>query len=272
MRRLRLTIVALAALAVALTLIALNLRAIVSRIIPGVLVNVPAGAPPPPPDLSAVPNGPLPSGEAGLVEYARDPNTGEWSLRGSGFLLRLPDNTVIGVTTAHSVGDLGRTGFWDGFELGSVASDQRVTFDAFYGPPGVPRWGDDFTVDYVLLRLADSVDPALVAAWALAPDPRGGPQPGERVLLDSGINTQQLAGSVLTATPTVIWVVMDEVFEPSGMSGSPLLSAHTGQVVGLTIAATQNAGRTLIGFHPMASLTQKAQIARDFPVIAGYRR
>jgi hypothetical protein len=63
---------------------------------------------------------------------------------------------------------------------------------------------------------------------------------------------------------------MDEDFEPSGLSGSPFISQHTGKVVGMVIA--KRAGKALLGLHPIGSLLEKAAAAQTFPNIADYRR
>ena len=45
------------------------------------------------------------------------------------------------------------------------------------------------------------------------------------------------------------------------MSGSPFVSEHTGQVVGMAIAAGTREGRLVIGMHPIRSLIEKAETA-----------
>jgi hypothetical protein len=63
------------------------------------------------------------------------------------------------------------------------------------------------------------------------------------------------------------------------MSGSPVLSHHTGQVVGMAIAASPRhfrplvwRYRVLIGLHPIGSIVEKAQAARLYPAMSTYRR
>jgi hypothetical protein len=65
---------------------------------------------------------------------------------------------------------------------------------------------------------------------------------------------------------------MDDVFEPGMMSGSPVLSVHTGQVVGMALAATFQDGSLLIGIHPIGSLVAEAEAATVFPRLRDYRR
>jgi hypothetical protein len=178
------------------------------------------------------------------------------------------------VTTAHSVpignpdhpleqialGVAGQTGF--------VAE-----FDTFRGQPGQPRTGADMTVDYVLLQPDSPIDPSL----ALTPDPRGAPQPGERVSLFSGQRRAHsgqliLEGTVQSVGDTAVWVLMDQLFNPALTSGSPLVSQHTGQVVGMLIAGTPRRNRLLLGVHPIGSIVQLAETANEFPRISEYRR
>jgi hypothetical protein len=81
-----------------------------------------------------------------------------------------------------------------------------------------------------------------------------------------------LQGTVLSADEKSVFVLMDDWFNPGLMSGSPLLSQHTGQVVGMTIAAQQRGNRILLGFHPIGSIIKLAESAAEFPKIADYRR
>ena len=114
-------------------------------------------------------------------------------------------------------------------------------------------------------------------SWAQGPDPRGAAQPGERVALYSGLGNADgtvrvLLGTVTTSAPTAAWLLMDDSFDPNGMSGSPVLSAYTGRVVGMAVAATSEQGRLLIGLNPIGGLVAHALAAHDFPLIAGYNR
>ncbi|MGH2523181.1 MAG: trypsin-like peptidase domain-containing protein, partial [Anaerolineales bacterium] len=179
------------------------------------------------------------------------------------------------VTTAHSLADLGRPGH----SLERIAftlagqSNPVIEFDTLHGQPGLPRTGFDLSIDWVLLKANQPVDSNLV----LTPDPRGAPQPGERVSLFSGLGDgnggrRELEGTVQSVDPTGIWVLMDEAFDAGRMSGSPLLSQHTGQVVGMAIAVMPRRNRLMIGFHPIGHLVVLAEEAAEFPTIAGYRR
>ncbi len=233
----------------------------------------PLEATPSRPTISAAP-GALPVASVGLLELARYDKDVYHGV-GCGFIFRLKTGDIVGTTTAHSlsfeaVAPLQAVAF-------SIAgrSELVAEFDRLWGLPGWPRSGEDMTVDYVLLRAANpnAIDPALI----LTPDPRGLPQAGERVALYSGLGDGEggqriFNGTVQSASTQAFWVVMDDQLEPSGLSGSPFLSQHTGQVVGMVIATTRRSGRVLLGAHPIGSLVHLAEAATDFPSIAAYRR
>ena len=234
------------------------------------LSGPPSGTPPPPPTILA-PRGALPEIAVGLSEYAKYSGD-DYVLAGSGFLIRTKVGDIVAVTTAHSIslGDPDRL-------LEQIAFGYEgefvVEMDTLYGNPGKPRLGPDMSVDYVLLQVADDVDPQLI----LLADPRGGPQAGERVSLFSGISEAQsglrtFSGSVQAVDRYGAWVLMDDAFQPGLMSGSPILSMHTGKVVGMAISAAQTDAGMMIGMHSIASLVEKAQSASVFPKLIDYRR
>lgn len=247
----------------------------------------PAEPTPLPPTLLA-PRGEMPTGVVGLEERVQFRGE-EFQLVGSGFLLQLGNGAVIGVTTAHASAALGlpdNTLERIAFAVNGQP-DHVAEFDTLYGPPGTPRSGLDLSIDYVLLKVGDPlqgvgdplpgmdqpIDPTLV----LTPDARGAPQPGERVSLLSGLgdghgNRRELMGTVQSVDAKGIWVLMDDMFNAGRMSGSPLVSQHTGQVVGMAIAVVPRADRIEIGFHPIGHIVQIAEAAREFPKIAEYRR
>jgi len=235
-------------------------------------IGPPPGPTPPPPTVLA-PRGAMPGGPAGLQEWVQV--RGEaYHLAGSGFLLALDGGEVVGVTTAHSVslGDPDRPVDRIGLRVAGQA-DFVAEFDALHGQPGQPRTGGDLTVDYVLLHADGTLDPDLV----LVPDPRGAPQPGERVSLWSGQGDGRggrhaLEGTVQSVDETAVWVLMDEWFNPGLMSGSPFVSQHTGQAVGMAIAVGPRRSRLLVGAHPIGSIVQFAGSATEFPRISEYRR
>jgi hypothetical protein len=81
-----------------------------------------------------------------------------------------------------------------------------------------------------------------------------------------------LEGTVQSVSERAVWVLMDASFHPGMMSGSPLLSQHTGRVVGMAVAASPRRGGLLLGVHPVGSLVRLAESAADFPKMDGFRR
>jgi hypothetical protein len=233
------------------------------------LLSLPPQVPAAP--VITAPRSPLPKPPGGLVEWTQY-DSGGYHPVGRGFLFHLPDGQAVGVTTAHSLSfevqpPLRNVALALGEQTGLV-----VQFDTLRGQPGEARTGEDMSVDYVLLNVPPKagIDPTLI----LDPDPRGLPQEGERVVLYSTMNdrARRFDGAVLSVDPTAVWVVMDEAFEPSGLSGSPFISQHTGKVIGMAIATTRRGGKVLLGLHPIGSLVEKALNAQTFPRIADYRR
>jgi len=259
-------------LALGLGVLAVFLAAL-AIILPRIIPQPPSGPVPPQPTILA-PRGDLPEGPAGLQEWAR--YQGEaYQLAGCGFLFATADGEVLGATTAHSL-DLGsEVRVLEGVQFRIAGQDESVAeFSELFGLPGRPRFlGMDLTIDFVLLKSSQGIDPSLI----LEPDPRGAPQAGERVALYSGLGNEfggasVLEGSVLAVDERGAWIVMDEIFEPGMMSGSPVFSQHSGQVVGMALAATVRDGELLLGIHPIGSLVAKAESASVFPSMDDFRR
>ena len=204
---------------------------------------------PPPPVIDA-PRGDLPAGVVAFEE--RIPADSGPLPVGAGFLLELPNGDVIGVTTAHSVG----LGNFPPIEFVTVNGGTTVaTFSQLYAPLGIPITGTILTHDYILMTPDSPLDPAIV----LQPDPRGAPLPGERVLLYSGRGDPSVQpGTVESVGPDGVWVRMDRLFNPGGLSGSPVISQHTGRVVGMIVAASPRIGAIVIGVNPIGVIVSKA--------------
>lgn len=222
--------------------------------------------PTPPPPTILAPPGSRPTGPGGLQEWAQ--YRGEaYRAVGSGFLFSLGGGEIVAATTAHSValGDPNQP--LERIALGIAGRDGFVgEFEALRGKPGQHLTPENLTVDYLLLEVDQPVDPTVV----LVPDPRGAPQPGERVSLYSGLgdgqgNERVLSGTVQSADDAAVWVLMDGTFNPGLMSGSPFVSQHTGQVVGMAVAASPRLDRLLLGMHPIGSLVQLAGSATESP-------
>ncbi len=233
----------------------------------------------PPPDPTPVaptilaPRGGPPAGPVGLRAWARYRDE-SYNVVGSGFLLQLSDGQLVGVTAAHSVAIGNPDRPLEQIALGFADQAEFVAeLDAFHGRPGQPRTGSDMAVDYVLLKTHQSLDTNMV----LTPDPRGGPQPGERVSLFTDMGSASggqrvLEGTVQSASDKAVWVLMDRLFNPAMMSGSPFVSQHTGQAVGMLIAGTLRGRRLLLAVHPIGSIVALAESAEEFPRMAEYGR
>ena len=222
----------------------------------------PADATPLPPTIS-LPRGQTPPGQVTFEEWVSYADQLP-SRVGCGFFLQANDAQVIGVTTAHSLAlsDNGDSLESISFRLPHSGVD-FATFAATLGPPGQARTGDDLTVDYALVVPTRSVGPA----WVLEADPRGAPQPGERLTLvkceaDPHGQRVEMRGTVQTVTPQGFWVLMDDPATLSTMSGSgsPFFSQHTGKVVGMLIAGTIRADHALFGAHHVESIVDLARV------------
>jgi hypothetical protein len=262
----------LRALALGLGVLAVLLTAL-AIMLPRLIPQPPSGPVPPQPTILA-PRGDLPVGPAGLQEWARYRDE-SYLLAGCGFLFAAADGEALGATTAHSLVLGSEARVLEGVRFQIAGQDESVAeFSELFGLPGRPRFlGMDLTIDFVLLKSAQGVDPSLI----LEPDPRGAPQAGERVVLYSGLGDELgsasvFEGSVLAVDELGAWIVMDEIFEPGLMSGSPVFSQHTGQVVGMALAATVRDGELLLGIHPIGSLVAKAETASVFPRMGDFRR
>jgi len=88
---------------------------------------------------------------------------------------------------------------------------------------------------------------------------------------DDGDGQRVLQGTVQSVSDTAVWVLMDKWFNPALMSGSPFISQHTGQPVGMLISGTVRGRRLLLGAHPIGSIVHLAETATEFPRLNEYR-
>jgi hypothetical protein len=227
--------------------------------------------PTPPPPTILAPQGEMPTSTVGLQELAQ---YGDESYRpvGSGFFLLLENGDVAGVTTAHSVSIGNPNHPLDKIALGIAGHPElKWEFATLRGSPGHSVGAEDLSADYLLLKVDQTVPPDLL----LMPDPRGAPQPGERVTLYSGLGDGRgglrvLEGTVQSVDDKSFWVLMDRWFNPGQMSGSPFVSQHTGKAVGMVIAGSPRFGRLLLGAHPVGSLVGLATSASEYPSLRGF--
>lgn len=252
----------------------LLLLLLIALALPRLIPSPPTGAVPPAPEIS-VSKGKIPASDVSLQEWVHYQDGGNERV-GCGFILRYSPVGVVGVTTAHSV-DLhqSRRVFDEITFRRSEDGETILAAGGFHGPPGRARtFGLDMRVDYLLLE----APPSTPSAYVLVADPRGSAQPGEAVLLlgcgrgDSD-RSRGLGGDVLEASEDATWIIMRERFDPGMMSGSPIVSAHTGAVVGMAVAASWQEDRLLIGAHPIGSLMGRAVDGQDSPfLISEFRR
>ena len=228
--------------------------------------------PTPPPPTILAPKGEIPTGTVGLQEWAQYRDA-PYRAVGSGFFLLLDGGEVVGVTTAHSV-SLGNPNHpLERIALGIAGHpEQRWEFATLRGQPGKSVGPHDLSADYLLLE----VDQAIAEDLLVVADPRGAPQPGERVTLYSGLGDRRGGlcvheGTVQSVEDRAFWVLMDRWFSPGQMSGSPIVSQHTGQAVGMVIAGSPRLGRILLGAHPIGSLVDLARSATEFPALSEIR-
>jgi hypothetical protein len=226
------------------------------------LVRAPDPTPLPP--TIVVPRGAMPAGPVGLRELARYQGE-DYRQVGSGFLLLLDSGEIVAVTTAHSLAFCDGDHRLERIALGVVGRTGFVgELDTLRGLPGRPLTIEDLTLDYVLLHAGQPIEQELL----LHADARGAPQPGERVSLFEGVKGRVLEGTVQSTTDQAVWVLMDDWFSPGQMSGSPFVSQHTGQVVGMAVAATPRRNRLLLGAHPIGSIVHLAESATRFPSLS----
>ena len=225
--------------------------------------------PTPPPPAILAPPGLMPAGPVGLREWAQYQNE-TYRPVGSGFFFLLDSGEIVAATTAHAVtlNDPARP--LQQIALGVAGHTPFVgEFDTLRGAPGRTLTLENLTIDYLLLELDQPVD----LAHVLLPDPRGSPQPGERVSLYSGLGDGQgdqrvLDGTVQSVDDRAVWVLMDDWFDPGHMSGSPFVSQHTGQVVGMAVAASPRWQHQFLGMHPIGSLVRLAETATESPKLS----
>ncbi len=185
---------------------------------------------------------------------------------GSGFIFRLPTGGTVAAAAAHSFNFAGELQTVD-FSLDEFS----IKLDMLYGIPGEPRTlSMNLTNDYVLFSVQEQESLGEV----LEPDERGFPQPGERIVLYPGYGAEhgERWGTILESDRKGAWAIMDEAFDPGLMSGSPVVSFHSGRVVGMALAAGLREGHTVIGIHPIGSLVEKGVEAVDFIPLSEYEQ
>jgi hypothetical protein len=256
---LRVLIVLLMLLIVVAVYLSLNPATLASVFLalPGGFGEMPDLGPTPQAPVITAPRGEPPAGQLGSWGYSNAPAAPEF---GCTTLVRMPDGRKVAISTAHStypqaanVG--GRLVAPDSTKIADLVGQLKY---------GAPFQGMRLNIDYVLWTLK-TMPPE---EDFVEPDPRGAPQPGERVWLynmDSRPNgVGRRAGVVMQVNKDNTWLRMDESFVPGGSSGCPVVSQHTGKLLG-TVVAGADSKPVVIGLHPVASLVERVNAALPPP-------
>jgi hypothetical protein len=220
------------------------MRALFYSYIPGV-VEIPVFTVVPAQPVIDAPPGDLPGGVVGLTGRVQTVGLSF----GCGFLLALGDGRRVGVATAHAAP--------------AVAPEWSARFYAVDGSvmADLPRMlarGRTFRQDHFGSDTSIwSVDERTVVGSSLQPDPRGQAQVGERVVLYSNREEGAMAGVVMVVLKEATWIQLDEVIDPRGLSGCPVVSAYTGRLIGMAVAGSGGSA-TVIGLNPVGLLVEKA--------------
>lgn len=253
----RVFIVLLFVAAAATLYLSLNPKALEAALsnAPGHVAMPDLGPVPPLPEIAA-PRGELPEG---FVAFTGETNGKSFAC---GFLLALEDgqdsrHLRVGISSAHAA-----PAPLPGATSVLLAPDGSLVarLDGQIERGSTFRHAH-FAMDYALWSVASDVP----AERFLKPDPRGAGQPGERILVygrftgpDGG--SKSWPGVVMKVDMDATWIQLDEVMKPYGFSGCPVVSQHTGKVIGMAIAGWQKAP-TRMGLHPIGSLVEKARAA-----------
>jgi hypothetical protein len=208
-----------------------------------------------PPPVILVPPGPLPGG---YRAFGGIYNGGTFSC---GFLLDLEDGRRVAVNAAHSIPRLSPqtpAELWTPDGKRAALLKGQIAYGQIFSQ-------NRFSMDYVLWTVAADT----ASDYFLKPDPRQQVEPGERVwvysLSDNGASGSKLwPGAVMSAAPDAIWIQLEDSFNPAGLSGCPVISQHTGRVLGMAVSGA-NQPPVVMGLHPIASLLEKAHAALPKP-------
>lgn len=215
---------------------------------PGV-VTVPTPGPTPPSPRFADTQGEIPGG---FLAFAGAFQDGTFAC---GFLMELEDGQKVGVSAAHATpvlsGDVPAQLCTPGREPAALLRGQLARGSTFQRA--------NFSSDYVLW----DVSRVSAGTHLVQPDPRGRGEPGERVFVYSWESSRagtpiRHPGVILSATEEAIWIQLEESFSPAGYSGCPVLSQHTGKLIGMAVAG-EDKHPVVMGLHPAGSLIEKAQ-------------
>jgi hypothetical protein len=215
------------------------------------VVDFPPAQPLPPEPVIDAPAGQAPVGylafstEAGGLGYA------------CGFMVELEGGQRVGFSAAHA-GHALKPGV-----PGQFLSPGGVLMANLTGQiaRGHTFYNAHFSQDYIIWKVADE----LLAGHFLQPDPRGQAQVGERVLVfgryENGQDGSRSWPAVVTGSSAeATWIQLEDSFYPGGFSGCPVVSTHTGRVIGMAVAGADRPP-VVMGLHPIGSLVGKAKAA-----------
>lgn len=216
------------------------------------------------PGVARIPTpGPTPPARS-LVAARGDMPSGPVAFRGSyggievgcAFLMELEDGRRLGVSAGHV-----SLVFPAPVAVEFLAPDGTLVakMGAFLGRGG-PFVQGQLAQDYALWLAPDG----LSAEQMLRPDPRGQGEIGEGVWLFSRLDERRWPGVVIAATPQATWVQLEDSFSPLGFSGCPVVSRHTGRVIGMAVAGADRRP-VVLGLHPAGSLVELAREALENP-------
>lgn len=218
--------------------------------IPGA-VKLPDPGPTPALPFITAPQGSVPGG---VLAYTGVYEGGTFACA---FLMQLEDGRRVGVSSAHATP--------------ALDVDIPAQLDAPEGALVVNLKGQvargsafvhaDFSQDFVLW----AVESAPGTATFLRPDPRGGGEPGEQVYVfgrssDDEGGSIRWPGVVMSVSEKAIWIQLEDSFAPYGYSGCPVVSQHTGRLIGMAVAG-EDRHLVVMGLHPVGSLVEKASAA-----------
>jgi hypothetical protein len=187
------------------------------------------------------------------------------SLSGKGFVVVGEDNRPFVVTSA--------TYFFRGdaqvkqvewFDL--LGEANFATSTSTWGEPGIPPAFDpvDFQFNFMLFQLE-----AVPAGFqVLQVDPRPLPKEGEEVWFPKASSTnpngfERVKGTIDEVSRKYIDVILDEEITVRDQSGCPLISAVTGQVIGVFYGGIPMAGITKAYFSPAYEIYAQLREPRE---------
>lgn len=181
--------------------------------------------------------------------------TGTTSQNGTGFFARTASGRIAAVSSSHYL-DFGgapvRAVEWMNLNSGKAAA--RMT-DVW----GLPGKGNSYETDYWILPAPDSVAPVLEL------DYRQSPPVGESVWFPNkpakpGAPIEWIDGQVVDVKANCVVVRLKKPIKTQSQSGSPILSAVTGKVLGTFAGASKS--EPLVMLAPIRCVVERATVSQ----------